>query len=164
MNIDVSHARLGQFIVDFQQVEAEVENIVLLLAGGNELAIKMLLARMEYGALLTAADSLFAYAADSTNGIKPDRVKQFHKLMDDLHRLGQRRNQLVHSTYMPLRSIDGEVGLWRENMTVDRNKGKYKNEEDTLMPAALLSETKKIRELLHRIEEFRIELISWRCQ
>lgn len=73
-------------------------------------------------------DVLFARATDFPDLTKND----FHKLIADLQKPGERRNDLVHSNYMQWHTSDGFQGLIRQNSKLRGSKGIREEDEEIL--------------------------------
>jgi len=65
----------------------------------------------------------------NTDKLKKD---EFHKLMVCLGKLGERRNELVHSKYNPWKNVDGNQGLLRRNSKLERQGSGLKTNEEEL--------------------------------
>ena len=161
MTFAASTEQLGKFVLDFQRVEQEIQGIACLLSEGNEQVTRILIAKLDYGALLTTVDAVFEYLADVKHGMLPPRRKAFHDLITELHVLGRRRNDLVHSTYTPWQDAEGNFGLIRENIKLDQGKGVRQNQYEELLPNALSGEVERIKSALERVDQFRLEIINW---
>ena len=94
---------------------------------------------------------------------KPDQnaKAEFHKLMAELLRLGERRNDIVHSKYTPWINVEGVAGLIRENSKLKASKGLRDVEEEGLLPAAFETDFERLSVSLRELERFRLKVIDW---
>ena len=100
MTGQAAYHQLGTFIVNFQHAEAAIDKILVILAKADSEAVRILVNELEYSQRLKTADVLLARFVDLQR--KPDLPAKaaFHKLMVELGKLGERRNDRVHSKYM----------------------------------------------------------------
>ncbi len=122
-NITAYH-QLGQFIAYFQMAENEISEIIQFLTKGTDHEmVQILINGLEYSKRLDTADVMFARFIDLYRSIDDAEKADFHKLIVDLKKLGTRRNQLVHSNYIPWYNVDGLKGLIREHSALRGSKG-----------------------------------------
>ncbi|TXI27511.1 MAG: hypothetical protein E6Q60_09500 [Nitrosomonas oligotropha] len=163
MNIPtLSYHQLGVFIVSFQHIEEAVNDLLELLAVTDSEVVRILVNELEYSKRLKTADVLFAYFVD-THGITPESTKdEFHKLITELGKLGERRNELVHSKYNPWINIDGHAGLLRRNSKLRGSKGEREVEEEELQPDDFTTDLIHLQVISNKLEELRLKVIDWR--
>jgi hypothetical protein len=99
----------------FQDVEAAINEILVLLVNVDSEAVLILINGLEYSQRLKTADVLFGRFVDLNGDSELSAKAEFHELIVKLMRLGERRNVLVHSEYMPWINIEGLAGLIRKN-------------------------------------------------
>jgi hypothetical protein len=106
-------------------------------------------------------DVLFARFVDLLRD--PDQVAkaEFHSLMVELRKLGERRNEIVHSKYSSWISVNGEAGLFRENSRLRASKGAREEEEEELLPQAFGADFERLKAAIQNLESFRLKIIDW---
>ena len=98
-----SYHQLGKFIAYFQMAESEINGIMQLICKDtDEETVQILINGLEYSRRLDTADVLFSKFVETHQDSESTIKKKFHKLIVKLKKLGQRRNDLVHSKYIPL--------------------------------------------------------------
>ena len=106
-------------------------------------------------------DVLFARFIDLKR--EPDLTDkaEFHKLIGKLEKLGERRNDLVHSKYSHWTTIEGRTGLIRENSKLRASKGVRKQEEEELLPEAFNKDLEELLAASQNLEKFRLKVIDY---
>lgn len=108
----MSYHQLGKFIAYFQMAENEINGIMQLLSkNADSEMIKILINDLEYSKRLETADVMFARFVDLYQDNDLTYKADFHKLIVRLKKLGERRNELVHSNYIPWYDVKGFKGL-----------------------------------------------------
>jgi hypothetical protein len=115
MSTPTAYHQIGKFIVLFQDVEAAINEILVLLVNVDSEAVLILINGLECSQRLKTADVLFGRFVDLNGDSELSAKAEFHELIVKLMRLGERRNVLVHSKYMPWINIEGLAGLIRKN-------------------------------------------------
>ena len=161
MTSATAYHQIGEFVVFFQHVEAAIDEILVQLAHADDEAVRILINELEYAQRLKTADVLFARFVDVRRGIEPSAKDEFHKLISELGKLGERRNDFVHSKYSPWVNVDGATGLIRENSKLRGSKGFREEEEEELLPEAFNADLERARKALAEIESFRLKIIDW---
>jgi hypothetical protein len=136
MTPPTAYHQLGKFVVAFQHIEAAINDILVLLAHADDAFIFILINELEYAQRAKTADVLFARFVDVRRGIDPSLKAEFHTLMTELGKLGERRNELVHSRYSEWVNVSGDSGLLRENAKLRASKGIREELEEELLPDA----------------------------
>lgn len=96
MNAPTAYHQLGRFIVSFQHLEDAVNDLLVLMANSDDVVVRILANDLEYGKRLNKADVLFAHFVDLRNNARAEAKAEFHQLMVELRKLGERRNELIH--------------------------------------------------------------------
>ena len=161
MALFTAYHQLGRFIVDFQHLESAVSEVIVLLAGGDEEAARILANDLEYSKRLNTADVLFGRFIAIRANIDPASKAEFHKLMVDLRELGQRRNDMVHSRYQTWIDVGGNEGLLRLNSKLRGKAGEREESEEELQPAAFDADLETLSLAAKRLEHFRLKIIHW---
>ena len=81
--------------------------------------------------------------------------------MVELHELGKRRNDLVHSRYNPWLNVDGKEGLLRTNSKLRGSKGEREEEEEELQPEAFDGDLRRLAAASAALEKVRLQVIDW---
>lgn len=158
-----AYHQLGRFIVDFQRLEAAVNNLLELMADGDSEATRILVNDLEYSKRLNTADVLFGHFVDLRVNTDEATKQEFHKLMTELRVLGERRNDIVHSHYQPWINVHGSEGLLRRNSRLRGKTGERKDAEEELQPDVFDTDLDQLAAAARRLETFRRQVIDWLC-
>jgi len=162
-NENLHYEHLGRFVVMFQHIEGALTDLLALMtnAADDEIA-HILVNELEYNKRVTTTDVVFARLVDVRRDPAEEPLKaQFHDLMSDLKKLGDRRNELVHSTYS-LHSDKAGVGLLRQNTKLRCKVGIRQVDEEIFVAENLDQDFKRLDKALTSLEEFRLKIIDWR--
>lgn len=161
MTAPTAYHQIGKFVVHFQHIEAAINEILVLLASADDEAVLILVNELEYSQRLKTADVLLARVVDLQREPDPSTKNDFHKLINELGKLGERRNDLVHSKYMQWRNIEGSQGLIRQNSKLRGGKGIREEDEEELLPESFNADFERLDSALQRLEIFRLKVIDW---
>ena len=161
MSHPTAYHQLGRFIVDFQHLENVVTEILVLLDKTDSEAVLILVNELSHSQRLRTADVLFSRFVDLRNNTDPASKAAFHDLMGELGKLGQRRNELVHSHYSNWIDIEGRMGLLRKNSRLSAKKGEREELEEELQPEAFDDELQRLASAAAKLERFRLQVIDW---
>lgn len=161
MSHPTAYHQLGRFIVDFQHLENAVTELLELLDNTDSEAVLILVNELAYNQRLRAADVLFSRFVDLRNNTDPASKAAFHDLMGELGKLGQRRNELVHSHYSNWINIEGRTGLLRRNSRLRTKKGEREELEEELQPEAFDGDLQRVASAAEALERFRLQVIDW---
>jgi hypothetical protein len=142
----------------FQDVEAAINEILVLLVNVDSEAVLILINGLECSQRLKTADVLFGRFVDLNGDSELSAKAEFHELIVKLMRLGERRNVLVHSKYMPWINIEGLAGLIRKNSKF--RKSIRELEEEELLPETFNDDLHALAAALEEIEAFRLRVID----
>lgn len=161
MNHPTAYHQLGCFIVSFQHAEATLTELLVLMVNADEEAIRILVNELEYNNRVKTTDVMFARFVDLHR--EPDEAakSEFHKLMVELGKLGERQNEIVHSKYMAWLNVEGDSGLIRQKSELRASKGTREDEEEEFLPDAFNADFKRISIALQALEDFRLKVIDW---
>ncbi|WP_337239568.1 hypothetical protein [Vibrio cholerae] len=154
------YSHLGQFVADFQDIEAEVKDIILHLVNGNDEFVEILINEHSFLSLLRTVDVLFARYIDE-RGYGVSEKECFHKAIVQCQRLAELRNNLVHSQYKMLVKNNAPVGLVRENSRLSGGKGERTKVSVDLSNQNFFDYFKQIEESLMELGSFRSKIIDW---
>ena len=155
--------QLGEFIVLFQHAETSINELLVLLAQADDEAIRILVNELRYSQRLKTVEVLFSRFVDIRRTPDLTAKATFHELMVELGKLGERRNELVHSTYMIWTDVAGDVGLFRQNSKLRGGKGIREQEEEELLPDAFNEDIERLDVALQELGKFRLRIIDWIC-
>ena len=161
MTSPTAYFQLGRFIVAFQHLEGAVNELLVLMSGGDCEATRILANDLEYSKRLNTADVLFAHFVDVRNNADPAEKGEFHMLMVELRNLGERRNDMVHSRYYHWIDVHGNEGLLRQNSKLRGKAGQREELEEELQPNAFDADLQRLVEAAGRLEKFRLQVIDW---
>ncbi|WP_070300967.1 hypothetical protein [Janthinobacterium sp. HH104] len=163
MSTVTAYHQLGRFVVLFQHLEESVNNLLELLADTDGEIVRILVNELEYSKRLKTLDALFARFIDLRKNTDPLAKTEFHKLVVELGKLGERRNELVHSKYNPWINVHGREGLLRTNSKLRGSSGEREIKEEELQPEAFDSDLLNLSATAQSLEAFRIKVIDWLC-
>jgi len=156
-----AYHQIGKFIVSFQHAEAAIDEILVLLANSDSEAVLILINKLTYAQRIKTADVMFARFVDLRREPDVPAKEEFHKLIGALVKLGERRNDLVHSKYTPWTNVAGAKGLIRENSRLRASKGIREQDEEELLPEAFNVDFERLTFVLQKLETFRLKIIDW---
>lgn len=154
---------LGKFIVLFQRIEVNVSEIIrLLIEASDEHLVEILMSELDNYKRLKTVDVLFSRFLDVRVGDFKEEKKDFHALVAELQRLGERRNEIVHSYYFDWRDTNGKDGLLRQQPKLRGKQGILENIEEGLLPEHFEEDLCKLTQSAEILEKFRLKIIGWR--
>lgn len=152
---------LGRFIVTFQRVEAALTGLLVLMTKADCEAVRILVNELGYSQRVKTTDVMFARFVDLQRDPDLKAAKtNFHTLMTELGRLGERRNDIVHSNYTSWINVEGASGLLRENSRLLASKGMREEKEEELLPQAFAKDFRRLSATLEQMECFRLKIID----
>ena len=161
MNRPTAYHQLGQFIVKFQHLENAVNDLIVMLADTNDSVVQILTNDLEYGKRLITVDVLFSYFVDLRHNTQAERKADFHRLIVELGKLGERRNDLVHSRYSRWLNVAGNEGLLRTNSKLRSRKGEREEMEEELLPEAFDIDLQRLSRAALEMDKFRLQILNW---
>lgn len=161
MSQSSAYHQLGLFIVKFQHLEASVNDLFVLFAGSDEEVTRILVNDLDYTKRINTLDVLFAQFVDTHNNTDPASKAEFHQLMVTLGKLGQRRNDIVHSNYYTWFNVDGKEGLLRKNSKISGSCGTRKESEEELNADSFDADLMRLEQAAESLGSFRLKVIDW---
>ncbi len=161
MSHPTAYHQLGRFIVGFQHIENAVTELLVSLDDTDSEAVLILVNELGYSQRLRTADVLFSRFVDLRSNTDPANKATFHDLMGKLAKLGERRNQLVHSRYNDWINVHGKQGLLRTNSRLSSKEGKRQELEEELQPEAFDDDLERLASAGTELERFRLQVIDW---
>lgn len=161
MTTPTSYHQIGKFIVSFQRAEMMINKILVLLASADDEAVQILVNELGYSQRLRTAEVMFARFVDLKRKTNLSAKAEFHKLMVELARLGERRNDLVHSKYTPWVNVAGAEGLIRKNSKLRARKGIREQDEEELLPDAFTADFEQLDRAIKGLNAFHLKVLEW---
>jgi hypothetical protein len=152
--------QLGKFVVLFQKLEAGVTDIVLQIVHANDEFVRILITQHEFSTLLRTTDVLFSRYVDERT-IDDAEKSVFHKLIVRALKLGELRNQIVHSQYFDLVQGSEPIALVRENSKLSGGKGKRIKDTQDLTEQDFEEYFGQVNDAINGLEAFRLKIIDW---
>jgi hypothetical protein len=156
-----TYHQLGRVVVSFQQVESLLSEIVLLLAGGDEEIARIFVLELSYAQRVRVASTLFTRFVDLRHGLPQNSKSDFYALVNFLEKLGQRRNELVHSRYANWFPLGGGEGLLRTKQRKSPKGPATEETEEELRFESFEQDLKQIAHALMLLENVRLNVIDW---
>jgi len=161
MNQPTPFHQLGRFVVLFQHIEAELTELLVLMSRADDEVIRILVNELEFSKRVKTTDVLFARFIDLLPNSEPSEKTEFHKLMVELTKLGERRNEIVHSRYFRWRNVAGDDGLIRYNSELSGKKGVREDVEEEILPERFEADCDRCSLALMVLEKSRLKIIDW---
>ena len=153
-------AQLGQFVLTFQAVEAALVALTVEIVSGDPEYVATLTAELEFNAKARALDVIFARFA-RIHGLSTEAPHpEFHKLMSRVQRLATRRNELVHSFYGLLITVEGDGALARQPTKLRPSEGLREQEGEDIFPERFEQDMAEMQLILEQLEMFRLKAID----
>ena len=154
---------LGEFIVSFQALETHILEVIAEIAGGDKENSFILASELEYNSRLRAADVMYSrFVAATTTTDDWATAKEFHELIVKLQKLGERRNDPVHSSYNLLVANGAFIGLGRRNHKLKPSRGIRQFDAEHILDETLNDDLQQLIIALHRVEQIRSQIASTR--
>lgn len=160
MSQDALHAQLGHFVLTFQAVEAAMVELTVQVANSDPEHIATLMAELEFNSKARALDVIYTRFAQIHRLSDQAPHPAFHHLVGRIQKLASRRNELVHSFYHLLITVDGGFALARTPTKLKPSEGLREQPEEDILPQRLESEIKEMKQILAALEVFRLAAIN----
>jgi hypothetical protein len=152
--------QLGRFIFLFQHVESALTELLVLMAHGDGEATRILVNELEFSKRVKTTDVMFARFVDLHNDSDVGQKSEFHLLMNEVLKFGERRNALVHSKLLLWSNEKGSSGLLRQHSLLRASKGFREDGEEELLPELLEEDGDRLSVLLQKLERNRLQVID----
>lgn len=153
-------AQLGQFVLTFQSIEAALVELTVQIVDGDPEYVATLTAELEFNSKARALDVIYSRHAQIYGLSKESPHPEFHKLMARVQKLASRRNELVHSFYGLLITVDGDVALARQPTRLKPSEGLREKAGEDVLPARLEENITEMHEILRELETYRLQTID----
>ena len=160
MNRDLLHTRLGHFVLTFQAVETAMVRLTVQVVDADPEYVATLTAELEFNSKARALDVIFTRFAQIYGLTTEAPYLEFHELAARIQKLASRRNELVHSFYHLLITVDGETALARQPTKLKPSEGLREQEGEDILPTRLEGEIAEMHTILEELERFRLKVID----
>ncbi len=160
MNHSAPLAQLGHYVLTFQAVEAAMVELTVQLVDADSEYVATLTAELQFNSKARALDVIYTRYAQIHALSQEAPHPEFHKLMSRIQKLATRRNDLVHSFYGLLTTVDGEVALARQPTKLKPSAGLREQEGEDILPVPLEEEISEMQSILQEIENYRMQAID----
>ena len=161
MQQNATYNQIGRFVVLFQHAEQKLTELLVLMANADDEFVRILINELEYNKRVKTTDVMFGRFVDLLRNPDQAAKQQFHDLMTELLKLGERRNKIVHSKYTPFINVEGVAGLRRENSKLAASKGLRDVKEEDLLPESFEEDLNRLSAAHQSLEVFRLKVIGW---
>ena len=159
--MSTTYHQLGRVIVSFQHVEHALTEIILLLAGGDEEVVRILVHDLGNAQRVRAASTLFTRFVDLRPNLSPQAKTDFYTLLALLETLGQRRNELVHSRYVNWSPLGGGEGLLRTKARRPAKGPATEESEEGMLVDSFENDLLALAKAQMLLENARLNIIDW---
>ena len=162
MTVDALHARLGNFVLTFQAIEWAMVELIVQIANADPEYVATLTAELEFTAKARALDVIYTRFAQIHGITSKSPEPKLHNLTVRVQKLATRRNDLVHSFYAVLTTVDGTLALARQPTKLKPSDGLRAQPEEDILPDRLEKEIHEMKAILQELEVFRQSVIDAR--
>jgi len=159
-----AYEMIGQFVVTFQHVESYLKDMLALIADADEECIRILTSEMEYTRLVKTLDVMYSWIIDKREISDLEDRKNFHELMSQLLKLGELRNEIVHSKHYPILCLgvddQDSSGFYLENSRLRASKGGREAGKKSIFQTDLDCEYKKLAAILDSLEVYKSNILK----
>jgi len=160
MDHSALHAQLGHFVLKFQAVEASMVELTVQLVDADPEYVSTLTAELEFNSKARSLDVIYTRYAQIHDLSQEAPHPEFHKLMSRIQKLATRRNDLVHSFYGLLITVNGEAALARQPTKLKPSEGLREQEGEDILQERLETEISEMHSILQEIEKYRQQSIN----
>lgn len=160
MRLEPPLRELGQFVVMFQAVEATMVDLIIQLCDSDPEYVAALTAELEFTAKSRALDVIFSRFAQIHRLCDGSPHREFHSLMVRVKKLAERRNELVHSFYNTLITVDGQLGMMRLPTRLLPSKGLRQQEHEDILSPTLSADLQEMDNICSELWEYRRLVIA----
>jgi hypothetical protein len=160
MTLETLHSRLGHFVLTFQAVEAAMVELIVQLNNSDPEYIATLTAELEFTAKARALGVIYTRFAQIHGKSSESPHPQFHSLAGRIQKLATRRNDLVHSFYHLLVTVDGAVALERKPTKLKPSEGRREQAAEDIHPKHLDNDIFEMKKILVELEAYRLSAID----
>jgi hypothetical protein len=149
-------AELGEFLVVFQQVEASLVELIVQVTDADPEYVGALTAELEFNSKARALDVIYTRFSQIHGLSEQAPNAEFHELMGKVQKLATRRNDIVHSFYNTLVTVDAQVGLMRTPTRLKPSVGLRVQPHQDILPGQLQGEIDDVKKnILDKLELYR---------
>lgn len=161
MQESATYQQIGRFVVMFQHAEQQLTELLVLMANADGEFVRILVNELEYNKRVKTTDVMFSRFVDLLRNPDQSAKQRFHDLMTELLKLGERRNEIVHSKYTLFINIKGLARLRRKSSKLAASKGQRDVLEEDLLPESFSEDLERLSAAQKTLETFRLKIINW---
>jgi len=135
-------------------------NLTVQLVDADPEYVSTLTAELAFNSKARALDVIYTRYAQIHGLSSETPHPEFHLLISRIQKLATRRNDLVHSFYGLLITVDGEAALARQPTKLKPSKGLREQEGEDILPARIEAEISEMHSILQKLEEYRLQAID----
>ena len=154
------HSQLGHFVMNFQAVEAAMVELTVQVVNADPEHIATLTAELEFNGKARALDVIFTRFAQIYGLTDKSPHPDLHSLVQRIQKLATRRNDLVHSFYHYLITVEGDLALSRVPTRLKPSEGLREQPSEDIPPSRLESEIAEMKQILEELEKYRMLAIN----
>lgn len=160
MDHQTLRAQLGHFVLTFQAIEAAMVELTVMVVSGDPEYTETLTAELEFDSKARALDVIYTRFAQIHGLSDKAPHPEFHALVVRIQKIGKRRNELVHSQYGLLTTVDGEPALARKPTRLHASKGVRERPSEDILSGHLHGDVAEMNSILIDLEGFRLSAIE----
>ena len=122
--------------------------------------VATLTAELEFSSKARALDVIFTRFAQIHQLSAESPHPEFHKLMSRVLSLATRRNELVHSFYGLLMTVDGKIALARAPTRLKPSAGLREQPGEDVLVAKLDKDLLEMSNVLTEVEKYRLAIVD----
>ena len=134
--------------------------LTVQVANSDPEHISTLTAELEFNSKARALDVIYTRFAQIYGLTDQAPHPEFHQLVVRIQKLAARRNELVHSYYHLLITVDGGLALARTPTTLKPSEGLRERPEEDILPQRLEGEINEMEQIIAELEMFRLAAID----
>ncbi len=165
MNVDLVYKKLGEFVVSFQWLENRFREIGWLILGPKRTEWPPKSLRTEsFNELIAKVQKIYS---ELVNRISPEDAEErkmaFETIVRETQALRKYRNNLIHSTYIELKSGGEVLGLIRSNpkLKEDPLSNEVFWDQEALTEESFESGMKRMGDIAIQLNLCYTQLIHW---
>ena len=134
--------------------------LIVQIADADPEYVATLTAELEFTAKARALDVIFTRFAQIHGITNESPEPKVHSLTIQIQKLATRRNDLVHSFYALLTTVDGNLALARQPTKLKPSLGLRAQPEEDILPERLAKEIQEMKQILQGLEATRLSVID----
>lgn len=135
-------------------------DLIVILTNSDPEYIATLTAELEFNAKARALDVIYTRFSQLHGSSVISPHPEFHSLASRIQKLATRRNEIVHSFYRPLVTVDGHMALERTPTRLKPSEGRRAQPAEDILPLGLENNIFEMNQILIEIERYRHSAID----